>query len=121
MLIIPEWMDFTKVESLETQVGTLEANLADVPVTVTYTGLTDASGNYTVVYPTPHTNVPDVQVRVQAGSFNQLVRVVDTSTTGFTVEVANRDTAVITGLEVLLSSTTPVVGASVSLIVTEVK
>lgn len=84
----------------------------------TYRGLTNASGNYSVTYSTPFPSVPDVQPQLQAGTPTQVVRVVSNTTTGFTVQVTNRTSANLLGLELLLAATTVVSGSDVSVLVT---
>lgn len=85
----------------------------------TYTGTTNASGNYTVTYSTAFANVPDIQPQMQAGNFNQFIRITSSTTTGFTVQVAQRNSVTLLGIEVLLASTVVVNGASVGVLVTE--
>lgn len=84
----------------------------------TFLGTTDASGNYTIVYSTAFPTVPDVQPVIQAGTVDQSVRVTSSSTTGFTVQVTQRNSVNILGSDVLLSTTSVVNGASVSILVT---
>lgn len=84
----------------------------------TFLGVTNASGNYTVTYTTPYSSVPDVQPQLQAGTPSQVVRITSSTTTGFTVQVTNRASVTLLAVEVLLAATTPVTGASVSVLVT---
>lgn len=84
----------------------------------TYLGNTDASGNYTVTYSTAYSSIPDVQPQLQAGTASQVVRITSSTTGAFTVNVTNRASVNIAGIEVLLAATTPVSGASVSVLVT---
>lgn len=84
----------------------------------TFLGTTNASGNYTVVYGTAFPTVPDVQPVLQTGTVDQSVRVTASSTTGFTVQVTQRNSVNILGSDVLLSTTSVVNGASVSVLVT---
>lgn len=84
----------------------------------TYAGSTDGSGNYTVTYSTPFSTVPDVQPQIQSGTPSQVVRITSSTTTGFTVQVTNRASVSLLGIEVLLASTTPVSGSSVGVLVT---
>lgn len=85
----------------------------------TYLGTTDGSGNYTVTYGTAFSSTPDVQPQLQSGTTSQLVRITSTSTTGFTVQVTNRASVTLLGIEVLLAATTAVSGASVGVLVTQ--
>lgn len=84
----------------------------------TYTGTTDASGNYTVTYSTPFSVTPDVQPQLQAGTTQQMVRITSSTTTGFTVNATNRATVTLLSVDVLLGNTTPLASASVGVLVT---
>lgn len=84
----------------------------------TYLGVTNAAGNYTVVYATPFASIPDVQPQMTAGTFNQFIRITSSTTTGFTVMVGQRNAVTLLGMEVLLASTQPTSGASVGVLVT---
>ncbi len=84
----------------------------------TYTGTTDGSGNYTVTYGTAYPITPDVQPQLQSGTPSQVVRITASSATAFTVNVTNRASVTILGIDVLLATTTPVSGASVGVLVT---
>jgi len=86
--------------------------------TETYLGTTNASGDYTVTYSTAFSVTPDIQPQLQSGTPAQVVRITSSTTTGFTVNVTNRASVVILGIEVLLAATTPVSGASVGVLVT---
>lgn len=85
----------------------------------TFVGTTDGSGNYTVTYSVAYSTTPDVQPQLQAGTPSQVVRITASSTTGFTVNVTNRTSANLLGIDVLLATTTVVSGASVGVLVTE--
>lgn len=84
----------------------------------TFLGTTNGSGNYTVVYGTAFPTTPDVQPALQAGTVSQTVRITASSTTGFTVQVTQRNSVNILGSDVLLATTSVVSGASVSVLVT---
>lgn len=84
----------------------------------TFLGTTDGSGNYTVTYGVAYAVIPDVQPQLQAGTPSQVVRITASSTTGFTVQVTNRASVNLLGIDVLLATTTPVSGASVGVLVT---
>ena len=86
--------------------------------TETFSGVTNASGNYTVTYATPYPSVPDVQPQLTAGTPSQVVRITSSTTAGFTVQVTNRASVTLLAIEVLLAATTPVVSAPVSVLVT---
>lgn len=94
---------------------------AYVPASVrveTYLGTTDGSGNYTVTYGTAFSTVPDVQPQMQSGAFNQFIRITSSTTTGFTAQVAQRNSVNLLGIDVLLATTAVVSGASVGVLVT---
>lgn len=80
----------------------------------TFSGVTDASGNFTVTYASAYPAAPHVNPQVIAGTASQVVRVTASSATGFTVNATNRATVTLLATEVLLAATTPVVGAAVS-------
>lgn len=84
----------------------------------TYLGTTDGSGNYTVTYSPAFSTTPDVQPQLQAGTTQQMVRITSSTTTGFTVNATNRATVTLLSVDVLLGNTTPLVGASVGVLVT---
>lgn len=80
----------------------------------TFSGVTDASGNFTVTYATAYPAIPHVNPQLTAGTPSQVVRVVASTATGFTVNATNRSSVTLLAVEVLLAATTPVVGAAVS-------
>lgn len=82
----------------------------------TYSGTSDASGNYTVSYTTAFGSTPDVQPQIQASgsSDTRTIRITASSTTGFTVNVRNRNEVL-----GLLPTYTNVQSISVSVLVTE--
>lgn len=85
----------------------------------TYTGTTDGSGNFTVTYSPAFSVTPDVQPQLQAGTASQVVRITSSTSTGFTVQVTNRSSATVLGIELLLASTTPVSGSSLGVLVVQ--
>lgn len=84
----------------------------------TFNGVTNASGNYSVVYTTPYASVPDVQPQLTAGTPSQVVRITSSTVSGFTVNVTNRASVTLLATEILLAATTPVSAAAVSVLVT---
>lgn len=97
----------------------LKADSSSIKRVETYVGVTNGSGNYSVVYATPFSSVPDVQPQMQSGTFNQFIRITSSTTTGFTVNVGQRNAATVLGVELLLAATVAVNGASVGVLVTE--
>ena len=94
-------------------------SIPQVRRTETYNGNTDAQGEFKVTYQTPYAQIPDVRAQIVGGSFNQFLRVTNSTTTGFTVQVAQRSAVSLLGIEVLLAATTAVNNAQVSVLVTE--
>lgn len=84
----------------------------------TFLGTTDASGNITITFANTYTTAPDVQPQIVGGTFNQFVRIVSVSTTQAVIQVAQRNTATLLSIEVLLGTTVVVSGASVTVQVT---
>lgn len=88
----------------------------------TYTGTTDASGNYTITFSTVYSVAPNIQASIRNQSnIQQQIRVSSISTTGFTINVSQRNTLLsgLLGVEILLATTSNVNGASVDILVTE--
>jgi hypothetical protein len=79
----------------------------------TYTGTTNASGDYTVTYATAFATTPDVQPQLQAPTNTQSIRITNSTTTGFTVKAVNRVDVI-----GLLPTYSNVSGASVGVLVT---
>lgn len=80
----------------------------------TYSGPTNASGNYTVTFVPAYAAAPNIQANIIGGSNTQTIKITSISTTGFTVNVTNR--ADVVGL---LPSYSNVTGASVDVVITE--
>lgn len=56
----------------------------------TFSGITNASGVYTVTFPVAYTFAPNVQANIINGTDTQNIRITSISTTGVTVTVRNR-------------------------------
>lgn len=88
-----------------------------------YQGVTDASGNFTVVYNPafPVGMVPNVTPQLVPNSdANRQCRVTAASNTGFTVRAESRASVSVVGIGLALGfATTPVVGAAVQVTVTQ--
>ena len=84
----------------------------------THQGVTDGSGNFTVVYAEPFPAPPHVSpVQLPQSDPNRQVRVTAFSETGFTVRVESRAALSVLGVGLVLgSATTPAVGAPVSVV-----
>lgn len=83
-----------------------------------YSGTTNASGEFSVVYIEPYLVAPVVlPVILPNGAAERTVRVSANSTTGFTVKVEQRSSINLLGADVLLATTTNVSGATVSVVV----
>lgn len=84
-----------------------------------YTGTTNASGIYTVTFPTAFPAPPHVNPTLINPTTEQAFRVTAVSTTGFTVHVFQRGGLTVLGLTLLALATTNVNGASLSVLVME--
>jgi len=84
------------------------------PVMVTFTGTTNPSGNYSITYSTPFTSTPNVIALIVGGSNTQFVKLTSSTTTGFTVQVMNRNDVL-----GLLPTYSAVNGAIVNVLVTQ--
>lgn len=95
----------------------------DVPGTgkrqETYSGSTNASGNYTVTFGTAYAAAPNIQANITGGTALQRSTITSITTTGFTVNVVSQNTNTLLGIVSLVSSTTLVNGASVDVLITE--
>lgn len=80
----------------------------------TYSGTTDASGNYTVTFGVAYSVAPNIQSLIVGGTTEQGISGVTISTTGFTIHVYQRSY-----LLGLAQNPTNVSGAAVDVIVTE--
>jgi hypothetical protein len=86
----------------------------------TYAGVTDASGNYTVVFATPFPGVPRVfPVLGPGAAANARIKPTVELATGFTVNANTNAGVNILGIDVLLLATTNVAGAPVRVLVVE--
>jgi hypothetical protein len=92
----------------------------DIKRTETYSGTTNASGAYTVTFPTSYSTTPNIQANiVNQSATNQYLRISSISTTGFTVNAYERSGINILGNIVLLSSVSNVSGATIHVLITE--
>lgn len=88
----------------------------------TYAGTTDASGNYTITFPSAYSVVPNVQASItNQSNSQQFIMVTSATTTGCTIKVVQRNASFLSllGLDVLTTGVTNVNGASVAVLVTE--
>lgn len=93
--------------------------LATLPVAKrieTYAGTTNASGQITVTYSSAFPAVPVVQPPAPALA-NQVWTTVSSTTTGFTLQLNQRNTVTLLAIEVLLGATVPVAGTSATVLV----
>lgn len=84
----------------------------------TYTGTTSAAGQIVVTYPTAFSQVPNVQPPPTALA-SQVWTLLSSTTTGFTLQLNQRNTVTLLSVEVLLGATVPVVGSAAQIIVIE--
>lgn len=84
---------------------------------VSYSGVTDAGGLYSVTYPTPFAagKTPTVIPSMVGAPNTQSVRVTASSETGFTVMVEARTVTTVLSIQVLSSAATPVSGQVVNI------
>ncbi len=80
----------------------------------TYSGTTNASGNYVVTFGTAYAAAPNIQANIIGGTNTNLIKITAVSTTGFTVNVVTRVDVV-----GLLPSYNNVNGAAVDVLITE--
>jgi len=80
----------------------------------TYSGTTNASGQYTVVFSNSYSVAPNIQANIIGAPDNQNIRITSIGTTGFTVTVRNR-----TDVVGLLPTWSNVNGASVDVLITQ--
>jgi hypothetical protein len=96
-----------------------DGTLATLPVAKrieTYSGTTNASGQIVVTYGTAYPAVPVVQPPAPAAA-NQVWTTVASTTTGFTLQLNQRNTVTLLSVEVLLGATVPVSGAAATVLV----
>lgn len=96
-----------------------DGSLATLPAAKrieTYSGTTDASGRITVTYGTAYPAVPVVQPPAPAAA-NQVWTTVASTTTGFTLQLNQRNTVTLLSVEVLLGATVPVTGTTATVLV----
>lgn len=96
-----------------------DGTLATFPVArriETYSGTTNASGQITVTYGTAYPTAPVVQPPAPAAA-NQVWTTVSSTTTGFTLQLNQRNTVTLLSIEVLLGATVPVAGTTAKILV----
>lgn len=92
---------------------------------LTYSGVTDASGNYTVTFATPFSVAPNIQQNLIGGNALQGTLITSITTTGFTIQAYTRSTVTTLPLVGVLTATlvgvatNPLVGGSVDVLITE--
>lgn len=86
---------------------------------VIYSGTTNASGNYTVTFPTAYSVPPNVNPSIPNQSIkSEIITITSVTTTGFTVNVSNRASVNVVGVEVLLAATVNVANRNVEILIT---
>jgi hypothetical protein len=87
---------------------------------VKFIGTTNASGNYTATFSPTFSVPPNIQANiVNQASTNQFIKITSIDVNGFTVNVFQRGSVTLLGVEVLLAATTNVSGATVHVLVSE--
>lgn len=95
------------------------SQLSNIKTPVTYSGVTNASGVYTVTFPVAYATPPNIQASItNQTNVNQAIRVTSVSATGFTVNVFQRNAVTLLATEVLLATVVNVNGANVDVLVT---
>lgn len=110
---------FTTPAGTVTQYVRGDGSLATLPVAKrieVYSGTTNASGQITVTYPSSFPAVPVVQPPAPAAA-NQVWTTVSSTATGFTLQLNQRNTVTLLGIEVLLGATVPVTGTASTILV----
>lgn len=85
----------------------------------TYSGTTNSGGTYTVSFGTSYSVAPNIQANIIGGTANQVIVITSISTTGFTINVYQRNAVTLLSTEVLLASTVNVNGANIDVLITE--
>lgn len=89
----------------------------------TFTGVTNASGDYTVTYSPTYSGSVSPNVSPQmfpSNNVNMIIRITAATVTGFTVRVEQKSALNVLGIDVVTFNSTPVVGANVKVTVMEV-
>ncbi|WKV20432.1 hypothetical protein 16Q_039 [Pseudomonas phage 16Q] len=95
-----------------------KANSSSAKRQETFSGLTDSSGNYTVVFSTPFSTAPNIQVQLVNAVHNASARVSSVSANGFTISAGLRASLVVLNLNVLGIEVTPTANLSIDVLVT---
>src|SRR5690606_19351946 len=93
-------------------------NIPTVKRIEAYTGTTDASGLYTVVYSTPFSQIPNVQPEPPSAANYTWIKVSST-TTGFSLRLIQRASLTVLGLELLAAAFTNVPAVAARVLVVE--
>lgn len=102
------------------QRGHVEAMIDALPSVERYSGVTNASGDYTVVYAQQKAATPAVLPILTPPTANNInFRLTASTATGFTVKVEQRSSIDLLGSDVLLSSVSNASGRNVEVIVIE--
>lgn len=87
---------------------------------VTYSGTSDANGAYSATFSPAFSVAPNIQANItNQSATNQFLRVTSVTTTGFTVNVFQRASLTVLGLELIAASVTNVSGAAIDVLVVE--
>lgn len=111
---VPSWTEITDKPVLFSGSYNDLTNKPIIKQQFTYSGTTNASGIYTVVYAIPFDSIPNVQFNIIGGDVRDTARLTASSATGFTVTVQRRVDVV-----GLLPTYNNVSSASVGVLVTE--
>lgn len=85
-----------------------------------YSGTTNSSGNYTVTFSSAYSVAPNIQASITNQSVtNQFLKITSVSTTGFTINVFQRNSVNLLSTDLLLSTTVNVNGATIDVLINE--
>lgn len=84
-----------------------------------YEGITDVNGNFSISYPIVLSAIPNVYPSMIGELPNQKVTVVTSTVSGFTVNIKQRNTASLLGIEVLIASYANVPNMAIKVLIIE--
>lgn len=86
---------------------------------IAYSGVTDASGNYTYVFPVPYSVAPTIQANYVGTNLDIRTTPTAISTTGFTVNAFTSVTNTLLGIVSLTSTKAAAVGVTIQVTILE--
>ncbi len=126
------------LESLQTHIGdftegmeeTMQATQAEIdsikdsmpgpqPRIEFYDGVTDSTGTYAVTFHKPFNKTPEIKAQIIGGTYNNHIRVVSVSPTGFEIKAGSRTGLSVLGVTVLSAEVSAQSGVKIDVRVTE--